>query len=256
MKKLYIGTNTKMYKNIQQTKDFLATLGEKTADIDKDQCEIFVIPSYTALESAFPIARAHNIVLGAQNMAWEKEGPFTGEISPLMLKEVGVKIIEIGHSERRNIFGEDDYMENKKIHAALENGFSPLLCIGESQEAKKYKINTEVLRTQLKVGLFDISEEQALRVKIAYEPVWAIGEYGTPATKEYANEMHQIIKETLTELFGKTAAEKIPVIYGGSVNEKNASELIQMPYINGLFVGRSAWNAEHFAEMIHNVLNR
>lgn len=244
----------KMYKTIQDTRTYLEILGEKTADIDRRQCEIFVIPSYTALEAACAIAQKNHITLGAQNMAWEEEGAYTGEISPLMLKEVGVELVEIGHSERRHVFSEDDIMENRKVHAALRNGLRPLLCVGENGEQKRYKINSEVIRTQIKVGLYGISSSQARSLMIAYEPVWAIGENGTPASKEYTNEMHGMIKEVLAELFGKDTAGEIPVLYGGSVNAENAPRFMEMPCVDGLFVGRSAWDGKKFAEMIYDVI--
>lgn len=243
-----------MYKTIEDTRTYLEILGEKTADIDRRQCEIFVIPSYTALEAVCAIARKNHITLGAQNMAWEEEGAYTGEISPLMLKEVGVELVEIGHSERRHVFSEDDIMENRKVHAALRNGLRPLLCVGENGEQKRYKINSEVIRTQIKVGLYGISSSQARSLMIAYEPVWAIGENGTPASKEYTNEMHGMIKEVLAELFGKDTAGEIPVLYGGSVNAENAPGFMEMPCVDGLFVGRSAWDGKKFAEMIYDVM--
>lgn len=243
-----------MYKTIQQTCQFLSLLGERTEDISREQCELFVIPSFTSLESAAKIAQEGNIKLGAQNMGWEDEGAFTGEISPVMLKEVGVQIVEIGHSERRHVLHENDVMVNKKVHAALRHGFTPLLCIGENEEQKNYKINREILRTQLKIGLWNITKQQASQLWIAYEPVWAIGINGKPASKEYANDMHGVIKETLQELFGTEASQKIPVLYGGSVNPDNAVGLARMPYIDGLFVGRSAWDANNFAVLIQNVL--
>lgn len=254
-KKLYIGTNTKMYKTIAQTLPFLSRLGSLTSDIDRNRCEIFVIPSYTSLESVKSIAKGGKITLGAQNMCWEDEGQFTGEISPLMLKEVGAEIVELGHSERRHVLHEDDIMINKKIHAALRHEFTPLLCVGEKEEQKRYKINKEIIRMQLKIGLWNVTPQQARHIWIAYEPVWAIGENGKPATKEYADEIHGVIKETLVELFGKEIGTAIPILYGGSVNAENACELIKMPNIDGLFIGRSAWNADNFSRIIHHVLN-
>ena len=252
--KLYLGTNTKMYKTIADTLDFLTGLNSLTADIDRTKLELFVIPSFTALESAEKCVPADKISLGAQNMCWEDSGQFTGEISPLMLKEVGVKIAEIGHSERRHVMGETDSEENKKVLAALRHGFTPLLCVGETGEQKKLGLADEVLRTQLKAGLYGAALRNTDNLWVAYEPVWAIGVNGTPAGKEYADEKHAVIKSTLIELFGKEIGGDIPVLYGGSVNNDNAEELIAMTHIDGLFIVRSAWDAENFNKIIRSVL--
>lgn len=254
--RFYFGTNTKMYKTIAETASFLAELAELTRKIDREKAALFVIPSFTALQTAGPIAREGEILLGAQNMGWEAEGPFTGEISPRMLREVGVEIVEIGHSERRHVLGETDEMENKKVLCALENGFRPLLCIGETAEQKRDGIADEILRIQLKRGLRGVSAAQAAeRLLIAYEPVWAIGAGGTPATREYAGEKHGVIHAALCELFGAECGGQIPVLYGGSVNAENAVGLAKTPGIDGLFIGRSAWVAKSFYGIITAVLN-
>lgn len=253
-KKLYLGTNTKMYKTISMTEDFLTQLKERTADISRDELELFVIPSFTTLYKARKCAAPEEIHLGAQNMGWEDEGQFSGEISPLMLKEVGVELVMIGHSERRHVLMETDEMENKKVRCALRHGLTPLLCIGETAEEKALGLSDEVLRTQLKVGLNGVSAEDAAKVWIAYEPVWAIGVGGVPATKEYAEEKHCVIRRCVNELFGEEVGERIPLLYGGSVNPQNAVELMPMKNIDGLFIGRSAWNAESFEGIIRSVL--
>ncbi|GHV28742.1 triosephosphate isomerase [Spirochaetia bacterium] len=251
--KLYIGTNTKMYKTIAETVRFLEKLGQNTADIPRQELVLFVIPSFTALERAKGVIKGESILLGAQNMCWEDQGQFTGEVSPLMLKEVGVQIVEIGHSERRHVFGEDDETENKKVLTALRHGFTALLCIGETAQQKEYGIADEVLRTQLKIGLHGVTENLLPRCMIAYEPVWAIGASGTPASREYAEEKHTVIRDTLKELYGGAAA-MVPLLYGGSVNNANAVELIEMNNIDGLFIGRSAWDADNFTAIIRDVL--
>ncbi len=251
--KLYLGTNTKMYKTIFDTVDFLTRLDTLTSDIDREKLELFVIPSFTSLEAARKCIPANKISLGAQNMCWEDSGQFTGEISPVMLREVGVKIVEIGHSERRHILRETDFEENKKVLTALSHGFTALLCIGETEEQKELGMSDEVLRIQLKAGLHGVAPEQAENLWVAYEPVWAIGVNGKPASKEYADEKHAVIKQTLTELFGKEAGGDIPTLYGGSVNKENAEGLIEMPHIDGLFIGRSAWDAKNFNEIIRRV---
>lgn len=251
-KLLYIGTNTKMYQTCSRTSEFLTELGKQLKSIDRSHMELFVIPSFISLERAGEIAFDYKIRLGAQNMAWEDEGQFTGEISPVMLKEAGVTIAEIGHSERRHILGETDEMENQKVHAAIRHKITALLCVGETGQQKDHGIASEILRIQIKEGLYGVSAKDAKSIWIAYEPVWAIGNGGKPASPEYAQQQHQVIRETLLELFGEPAKE-IPILYGGSVNLQNAESLIAMPDIDGLFIGRSAWDAVRFAEIIRKV---
>lgn len=253
-KKIYLGTNTKMYKTTAQTVEFLTRLHELTKDISREQMQLFVIPSYTTLAAARQCVPVQSILLGAQNMGWEEQGQFTGEISPLMLREAGMNMVMVGHSERRHVLHETDAEENKKVVCAMEHGFIPLLCVGETGEEKHYGIAQEVIRKQLKVGFFGVTQEQAKTAMVAYEPVWAIGVNGIPASKEYADAVHRVIRETLVELFGADVGGDVPVLYGGSVNPQNAEELIEMPYIDGLFIGRSAWDAPNFNSIIRKVL--
>lgn len=250
-KKLYFGSNLKMYKTIQETVAYLQKLVDNTKDISRDEIELFIIPSYTTLESATKNVDRDYVMLGAQNMCWEDQGQFTGEISPIMLKELGLDLVMIGHSERRHVFGETDAEENKKVKAALNHGFTTLLCIGETAEEKDFGISPEVLRTQLKVGFHGVPADKIGKIWVAYEPVWSIGVNGTPASADYAEEMHKVIKECLQEIFGDASAD-IPVLYGGSVNPGNANELIVQPSIDGLFTGRAAWDADKFDTLIRD----
>lgn len=249
MKKLYFGSNLKMYKGIEQTVSYLQKLVENTKDISRDEMQLFIIPSYTSLADAARGIDQRFVTLGAQNMCWEDEGQFTGEISPVMLKELGLNLVMIGHSERRHVFGEQDAEENRKVLAALRHGMRALLCVGETLEQKDYGIAEEVLRAQLKVGFHGVSAEQAANLWVAYEPVWSIGVGGTPASADYAEAIHKVLRQTLIELFGK-AGETIPLLYGGSVNPGNAEALISQPSVDGLFVGRAAWDADRFNELI------
>lgn len=249
MKKLYFGSNLKMYKNIEDTVKYLQELTRLTADLSREEIELFIIPSYTTLDRAAASVDRSLVKLGAQNMCWEEQGQFTGEISPLMLKEMGLDLVMIGHSERRHVFRETDEEENRKVKCGLEHGFTTLLCIGETAEEKKYDLGPEVLRTQLKIGFDQVDPSYIGKIWVAYEPVWSIGVGGTPASAAYAQRMHDEIKKCLRELFGE-AADEIPVLYGGSVNPGNAEELIVQPAIDGLFVGRSAWQADKFNELI------
>jgi len=252
MKKILIGTNTKMTKNISETKEFLAKLQTLTKDLD-NEITLFVIPSYTTLLAARNIIDGDRILLGAQNMSWAETGQFTGEISPNMLNEIGVDIVMIGHSERRHIFGETNNEEALKVESALKHGFIPLLCIGETSEEKMSGIANEVLRSQLITGFSKIDKNNFEKIIVAYEPVWAIGVNGEPATAFYVQEKHQVIKSTLVELFGKKAT-CIDVLYGGSVNPGNANEFLKQKSVDGLFVGRSAWNAVNFNNLIRQII--
>lgn len=252
--KLYLGTNTKMTKTISDTELFLTELSALLEDLNREKLELFVIPSFTTLERAKTISEVGKIRIGAQNMCWAAEGQFTGEISALMLKELDIDLVEIGHSERRNVFGESDEEVNKKVLMATNHGMTPLLCIGETLSQKQYGISDEILSTQLKIGLSGISKDEARKLWIAYEPVWAIGVNGIPADEHYANEKHKVIKNVLVSLFGEEVGGDIPVLYGGSVNHGNADILISQTFIDGLFIGRSAWDAKNFSDIIRSVL--
>lgn len=254
MKKLYFGSNFKMYKNIKATEEYLRAITEATKNVDRNRVQFFFIPSYTSLESASRLDIRDQFMLGAQNMCWEAEGQFTGEISPEMLKELELDLVMIGHSERRHGFGETNEVENKKVKKALEYNFTVLLAIGETEEEKNFGVSKEVLRTQLKIGLHGVTKEQAKnKLWIAYEPVWSIGVNGTPAPVDYAQEMHHVIRECLVELFGE-AGEEVPLLYGGSVNPQNGNALIAQPDIDGLFTTRTAFQVESFSKLIEDAV--
>lgn len=255
MKRLYLGTNTKMYKTIADTVGYLTALSQNTRDLPRDRLELFVIPSFTTLKDARNCVPRESITIGAQNMGWEDQGQFTGEISPLMLKEVGVEIVEIGHSERRHVLHETDEEENRKVLCALRHGFRSLLCIGETAEQKSCGISDEILRIQLKIGLKGVSAGDVSRLMIAYEPVWAIGVHGVPASADYVLLRHAAIRRTLCELFGEDG-NCVPILYGGSVNDGNCEELCVLDNTDGLFIGRSAWDADRFDRIIRMVLKR
>lgn len=246
MDKVYFGTNIKMTKTIAETERFLCSICDNSL-LQKDYLVPFVIPSYTALSMAGKLLKDSPFLLGAQNMCWAESGQYTGEISPAMLEEVGVEIIEIGHSERRHIFGETDQMINRKVLTALSHGFTVLLCIGETEQEKESGLTKEVLSTQLTQGLLGITAQPG-KIWIAYEPVWAIGTQGKPASVGYVERIHIYLRRIINGLF-PTAGPEIPILYGGSVNRDNASRLIQAQEVNGLFVGRAAWTPEGFWEI-------
>lgn len=252
-KKWFMGTNTKMYKTIADTNAFVSRLCDLTKDIDRDDFELFVIPSFTTLEQANRHRDKTLLKLGAQNMCWEEQGQFTGEISPLMLQEVDCDLVMIGHSERRHLFMETDEMERWKVRCALDHGLKVLLCIGETEEEKSENKTDEILIWQLQVGFADVALEEADKLWVAYEPVWAIGVNGEPITIYYANDKLHVIRKELVRLFGDLG-NQIPIFYGGSVNPDNAVNLTKCKDINGLFVGRSAWDADKFNQLIRIVL--
>ena len=250
MDKVYVGTNWKMHKTIEEGQVYFRELQEIAKNKDLSM-QLFIIPPYTSL---FPLKREidSNILLGAQNMHWEDEGAFTGEVSPTMLKEIGVDLVELGHSERRQFYNENDQELNKKIQASLKHNITPLVCIGEHIEQKEFGISRESLSIQLKVCLKGVSQEQVEDVMIAYEPVWAIGEGGVEATSEYVHQMHNHIRNVLVEMFGHVG-NNVPILFGGSVNRKNAIDYLQGENVNGLFIGRSAWDLQKFEPILDDI---
>lgn len=248
MSKIWVGTNWKMTKTIAEgisyTKELKEIANELTSTI-----ELFIIPSHTALVDIKKEVSDSRIKLGAQNMHWEDTGAYTGEISPKMLDEIGLDLVELGHSERRQYYNETDAEINKKVHAALKYGMKPLVCIGENIYQKNNEISQEVLAAQLKVCLKGLSGDQVKQVLVAYEPVWAIGENGIPADAEYVGEIHTFLRRTLIEMYPNNGHE-IPLLYGGSVNLDNFLPYIDQKDVNGLFVGRTAWNMETFTILL------
>lgn len=251
--KIWVGTNWKMTKTISEGLAYTEELVRISKEISNN-IELFIIPSYTALTSISKLTSPSRIHIGAQNMHWEDSGAYTGEISPRMLDEIGIKIVELGHSERRQYYNENDTDINKKVHAALRYNMKPLVCIGENIVEKNNNISKETLAAQLKVCLKDLTQEEAGRVMIAYEPVWAIGENGIPADSKYVAEIHEFLREELIQLFREVGLD-IPLLYGGSVSHENIIEYINIENVNGLFIGRSAWKTESFEDILKKLEN-
>jgi triosephosphate isomerase len=252
VKRLYVGSNLKMYKTVQQTVAYFRGLDDLTRDIPESELCLFAAASYTALYTVSAELSKMRVYLGAQDLFWEDTGPYTGAVSPIMLKECGVRVVQVGHSERRRHFGETDSSVNKKVRASLHHGFTTLICIGETIEEKSWNVTEERLRQQVKIALNNVRPGQLSKVWLAYEPVWAIGEEGTPATPEYANRMHQVIRDVLMVKFSNEG-QFVPILYGGSVNTENAIEMIAQPEVDGLYIGRSAWRATEFNLLIRQV---
>jgi L-erythrulose 1-phosphate isomerase len=251
MNKIWIGTNWKMNKSLKEGISYSKELMKIVEELNEDM-EVFIIPSHTSLWPVKEIIGSSRLKLGAQNMHWEKEGAFTGEISPVMLSEIGLDLVELGHSERRQYYNENDLDINKKVRAALDNNLKPLICIGENLQQKNNHITEETISAQLKVILNGIAEEEVADVLIAYEPVWAIGEAGKPAEAEYVSKVHSHIRSTLEDLFNETG-KSIPILYGGSVNQDNFLDYLKSENVNGLFIGRAAWDMNSFREILLSI---
>jgi triosephosphate isomerase len=250
-KKFYIGTSWKMHKTVSEGVTYLRQLKDGLPDSLYSQ--VFVAVPFTTLWQAVEAVLGSAILVGAQNMHWADEGPYTGEVSPKMLAETGIHLVELAHSERRAYYNENDQDVNKKVKAALAHGLIPLVCVGERQSDKDYGVSAEYLSIQLRIALHRLTPAQAQRVWVAYEPVWAIGEGGTPAEPGYAEAMHAHMRQVLVELFGSDSGSSIPILYGGSVNPGNAVDLALQPHIDGLFIGRSAWAVDSFLNIISMV---
>ena len=252
MKKLLLGTNWKMNKTLAEGMDYTHALMQVIKKYP--QFDFFIIPPYTHLWKIRELIISENasLKLGAQNMHYEDAGQFTGEISPVMLKEIGVNIVELGHSERREYFNETDKTVNLKTLAALKYGFTPLICIGEKLEDKTYGVSKEMLAKQLKIALKNVPSGAIGKFWVAYEPVWAIGVNGIPAKASYVEEIHNFLRSVLIELYGN-AGKNIPLLYGGSVNIDNAKDYVHFENLDGLFIGRSAWETDLFEEIMASV---
>lgn len=242
----YVIGNWKMYKTSREAVDFIETLHPL---IEGCQVNLLLAVPYTSISSAAQAARNTRIVIGAQNMHDARDGAFTGEIASLMLKEAGAAFAILGHSERRTLFGETDVTIQKKVARALADDLSPILCIGESLQEREAGKTAVVLKRQLGVALEGIQKEDAGKVLIAYEPVWAIGT-GKAATPEMAQESHAAIRSEIVQMFGKQTASFIPILYGGSVKPENAHSLMAKGDIDGLLVGGASLDPHTFASII------
>ncbi len=245
---IVIAGNWKMHKTNSEAMQLANQIRIKTLDITKTR--IIICPPFTALASVYEIIGDSRIHLGAQNMFWEKEGAFTGEISAGMIKSTGADYVIIGHSERRRYFAETDETVNKKVKAALANGLKPIVCVGETLEEREANITLKVVHRQIRGAFSEISAEEMANVIIAYEPVWAIGT-GKTATPEQAEEVHSEIRKLIHELYGQDIAQKIIIQYGGSVKPENAEALLNQPDIDGALVGGACLKAESFSAIIH-----
>ena len=248
MRKRLMAANWKMYKTPDQTRDFFRDFLPLVEKHDRD--EIAVCPPFVNVPAAVEAAKGSNIAVGAQNMYWEKEGAFTGEISTGMLLAVGCTHVIIGHSERRQYFGETDDTVNLKLKAALEAGLVPIVCVGEVLEEREAGLTEDVLRRQCLRAFHAISGKKAAKLVIAYEPVWAIGT-GRTATPQLASEAHQVIRSEAGKALGEELAENLRILYCGSVKPENAKALMSEAEIDGALVGGASLDPKSFAAIVN-----
>ena len=246
MRRPIIAGNWKMNKTPAEAEELVKELVPLVADAE---AEVVVCPPFVCLDAVGKVIKGTNIKLGAQNVHFEKSGAFTGEISADMLLAMGVEYVIIGHSERRQYFGETDCTVNKRARAALAAGLKPIICVGESLAERENGITDELVGMQTKLALKEIEAEQLEQLVIAYEPIWAIGT-GKTATAQEANATIGAIRRAIAQVYGEEAAQKVRIQYGGSMNPKNASELMAQSEIDGGLIGGASLKAEDFSKVV------
>ncbi|MFR3238579.1 MAG: triose-phosphate isomerase [Acutalibacter sp.] len=246
LRKAVIAGNWKMNKTPAEAKELIAAIAPLVKDAG---CEVVACTPFVDLSAAQEAAQGTNIQIGAENCHWEVSGAYTGEVSAQMLTSMGVNIVIIGHSERRQYFGETDVTVQKRVRAALDAGMTVILCVGETLEQREQGITSELVAMQTKIALCGVSEEELKRVIIAYEPVWAIGT-GKTATAEQANEVCHTIRECIASVYSQAAADGITIQYGGSMNAGNAAELLAQPDVDGGLIGGASLKPQDFATIV------
>lgn len=245
-RKAVIAGNWKMNKTPEEAKELISELKPLVADAS---CDVVICVPYIDLFTALEETKGTNIKVGAENCHWAESGAFTGEVSAKMLKSIGVDYTVIGHSERRQYFGETDETVQKRVRAALDNDITVILCVGETLIQREQGITRETVALQTKVALQGVSAAEMKKIIIAYEPVWAIGT-GKTATAEQANEVNKAIREVVEQLYSKEIAESTTIQYGGSMNAKNADELVAQPDVDGGLIGGASLKAEDFSIIV------
>ena len=244
----FVAGNWKMNKTARETRTLIRELDNKLKGIDL-RCDVLVCPPFVALETAVDAARDTPIDVGAQNASWQASGALTGEISPEMLETIGVTHVILGHSERRGIFGETDEIVNQKLRHVLSGKLRPIVCVGEVLSERESNETEAVVRRQVRQSLAELTPDQAVAATMAYEPVWAIGT-GRTASPEMAAEVHGLIRGEIAAIFGRSVAEGMRVLYGGSVKPGNAAELMAADEIDGVLVGGASLDAGSFASIV------
>ncbi len=243
----FVAANWKMNKTVSETLDYIDMFN--TFDQAESKIEVVLAPPFTSLYSAAQAASKTTTLIAGQDLHWEAEGAYTGKVSAEMLKEAGATYVIIGHSERRHIFGETDNDVNRKVHAAIENGLKPILCVGETLDNREAKQTMSILDRQLEASLINLPDDHVHRLIVAYEPVWAIGT-GHVATPEQAQEVHAHIRLHIGQAFGQDTANHCRIIYGGSVNETNVAETVSQPDVDGVLVGGASLDPKSFVQIL------
>jgi triosephosphate isomerase len=242
MRKYFIAGNWKMHKTASEA---VALASDLVKELAGGPNKYMIAPSFTALDAVSKVVKGTNILLGAQNMSTDEAGAHTGEVSVLQLKDLGVQVVILGHSERRHIYKEDDAMINKKVKLALSHGLEVILCVGELLEEREAGKAEKVCEDQTRLGLAGVSAADLKKVTIAYEPVWAIGT-GKTATPEDADAIHAFIRKVIADMYGKAAAEEMIIQYGGSMKAENAAALLAKENIDGGLIGGAALKTDTF----------
>ncbi len=249
MRRFLIAGNWKMHNGPAATRSLLTQLNEELPDIP-ESLDALVCPPVISLEAASDKVRKHfGLFLGAQNLHYKDEGAYTGEVTAGMLKEVGCEYVIVGHSERREYFGETDKTVNLKVKKAVSEGLKPIICVGESLKQRKAGKHVNLVKRQVQAALNEVETSDASEVVIAYEPIWAIGT-GETATPEQAQEMHEMIRGELAELYNGDIGDQVRILYGGSMKPHNAEELLSQPDVDGGLIGGASLKADSFAEII------
>lgn len=248
-RKPIIAGNWKLNKTIKEAIEFVTLLKRQIGDLQN--VDVVVCPPFTALASLNDVLLESDIKLGAQDLYWEEKGAFTGEVSGSLIKDTGASFVIVGHSERRQFFGETNDTVNKKTKAALKNGLTPITCVGETLSERESKKTFDVIKEQLHGSFANFSKEEMGALVVAYEPVWAIGT-GKVATPEQAQEVHAFIRKEISKLFGEEIANAIRIQYGGSVKPDNIAELMRQADIDGALVGGASLEAKSFSDIVKN----
>ncbi len=248
MRKKIIAANWKMNKDVNETSEFFSAL-QKELDSYHGTAEVVVCPPFIALQTAAKASQGTPFKIGAQNLHYENDGAFTGEISARMIKSLGIPYVIIGHSERRQYFGETDETVAKKVKKALSEGLKVILCVGETLSERDGNVTEKVLERQVKAALDGLTAEQLKSIVIAYEPVWAIGT-GRNATPQQAQDAHAFIRSIVAKMLGSNAAQDLTIQYGGSMKPENAAELLSQPDVDGGLIGGASLKADSFAKIV------
>lgn len=249
MREKLIAGNWKMNNDIEESLKLVESFKSMSKDFD-DRVTVLVCPPFTSLFSVKEALKGYNIKIGAQNMHYEDKGAYTGEVSPIMLKNMGVEYVIIGHSERRQYFNEVDESVNKKLKAALEYDIIPIVCVGETLVQREQGIEKETVKNQIVKSFENIEHNNAKKIVVAYEPIWAIGT-GKTATSKEANDMAAYIRSCIAEIYDNQVAQTIAIQYGGSVNGNNANEILNQEDIDGALVGGASLKADEFLKIIN-----